>query len=188
MATFYFLLALLFSTSAIGSTPACLGGVCIDKAQLTEKQIKDRFGKNYSKSITKPDRSIILCFRIKVKDDFFFLKMTIGDAYQYRNYNTMELTAEEICQNEQTTSLKDKVRTKEGITIGSKFEDLLNSYGEPKWILKNPPKVRYNEFFGNRKVEVDSIVCFDKDKDDSLHALFYLSKGFVVGIEISTLP
>lgn len=185
----YLVLLAIFSRVASGSTPSCLGEACIDRKPLNEVEISKKFGKFYSKTISKYDNSSNYCFKLDSKEGTFYLEVIVGDSKTFSNFSGMKYSSAKICINDKPTHVKNKLQTSEGITLGSTVEDLLKTYGKPTWHEKTPVKAHYDDFFGAKsKFEVDSIICFAAGEKETLASLFYISKGVVVGIEISTSP
>lgn len=174
---------------ASGSTPSCLGEACIEKKPLTEVEISEKFGKSFSRSVSKIDNSSTYCFQFESEDGPFYLKIMVGDQSRYNNFSEIKYSSAKICNNDKTTQSKGKLKTIEGISLGSTVEELRKTYGKPSWTVDSPVEAHYSAFFGEKsEFPVDSIICYAAGENDTLHALFFVSKGIVVGIKISTAP
>lgn len=184
-----FILLVLCSSAAVASTPSCLGGACIDKKQLTEADITQKFGSSYFKSVSKYDKSSSFCFQLESRDGRYYLEITTGDPNQFNNFSKIKYSSATICKSNKNSHLEEKLKTTEGITLGSRIEDLQKIYGVPTWTMTPPKKPYIDDFFGAKsKYEVDSIILYAAKKDESLFSFFYLSKGIIVGIEMTTQP
>lgn len=169
------------------SVPHCLAGFCLDAGNLpTEKAVRARFGGSRQ---TAPRKAFAYCYQFTEPDQQtsygrFLFKKNFGAGWRLV---TIRLSKKPICADAYAVRLKAPLSTREGIQLNSEEAEVLRCYGQPVYALRPPPAEVVRDFLGDLPETMIDVIdqYVSGDGRDLSTALFYITHGRVVGIEIS---
>lgn len=165
--------------------PQCLAGFCLDADELpTEKALRARFGGSRQPALLK---DFAYCYRFIAPRQTSYGHFLLKDFGTGLRLVTIRLSKEPLCADAHVVRLRAPLTTKEGIRLNSDEAEVLKCYGQPRYVLRPPPAEVVRDFLGDSsKTTIDVIDQYvsSDDKNPST-ALFYISHGQVVGVEVS---
>jgi len=182
--------ALAFQT-ACSEVPKCFAGLCLDGHNIaslpTERDITEKFGSIQKPALGIPHRysscnQIISPDKSKQFINFQFIK----DENLLR---LISITANNsgLCDRDSNSlTINFSLLTESDIGLGSTEEDVRKKYGEPNFFVENPSDIMLDSGVPRlSKSDKVYIMHYTKDGNSLLTTRFFMSKGSVVGINIS---
>lgn len=161
--------------------PTCLGPFCFNNGLMTEVELVNTFGPGW---VPPNQAQRVHCY----KADNLFLQC-VADHHPPHNVVTVFLSAENNCSSAEVPRVPfSQLETREGISIGSSYNAVLDAYGEPDVsraadafdMYGSPPSAaRESKRFG------DNALLYISEDDDLLQSRLFTRSGYVTAIKIS---